>query len=99
MRFAGLLLCLLLAPGLASAAGLFDGPSGQLAAAGWAGFLDAKFMANSLGALLLATALGAAIGYHPMTPRTVDTLTEADLPKVFVMYAFVAAVIGVTVRE
>src|SRR5581483_12282493 len=34
-----------------------------------------------------------------MTRRTVDTLGEADLPKVFIMYAFIGAVIGVTVRE
>src|SRR5258706_9324163 len=99
MRFLGLFLCLLLTPSLAAAAGLFDAPDGKLAAAGWAGFLDMKFMAESLGALLLATALGAVIGFHPMTPRTVDTLTEADMPKVYIMYAFVAAVIGVTVRE
>jgi hypothetical protein len=101
MRFLGIFLTLLLAPSLASAQaqGLFDGVAGQLPAAGWAGFLDMKFMANSLGALLLATVLGALIGYHPMTPRTVDTLTEADMPKVYVMYAFVSAVIGVTVHE
>jgi hypothetical protein len=101
MKFLGLFLSLLLAPSLASAAsqGLFDAPAGQLPSVGWAGFLDMKFMVESLGALLLATALGALIGYHPMTPRTVDTLTEADMPKVYIMYAFVGAVIGVTVRE
>src|SRR5258706_16275105 len=99
MRFLGLFLCLLLTPSLAAASGLFDAPDGKLAAAGWAGFLDMKFMVDSLGALLLATALGAVIGFHPMTPRTGDTLTEADMPKVYIMYAFVAAVIGGTVRE
>ncbi|HEX7761477.1 MAG TPA: hypothetical protein VF459_18365 [Caulobacteraceae bacterium] len=101
MKVLGLFLLLWLAPGLASAhaQGLFDGPNGQLAAAGWAGFLDMKFMADSLGALLLATLLGAGIGYHPMTPRTVDTLQEVDMPKVYIMYAFIGAVIGVTVRE
>src|SRR5258707_3610439 len=90
MRFLGLFLCLLLTPSLAAASGLFDAPDGKLAAAGWAGFLDMKFMAESLGALLLATALGAVIGFHPMTPRTVDTLTDADLPKGAIMDAFVA---------
>ncbi len=101
MGVLGLVLSLLLAPTLASAhvQGLFDGPNGPLAAAGWGGFLDMKFMADSLGALLLATALGAVIGYHPTTPRTVDTLHEADMPKVYIMYAFIGAVIGVTVRE
>lgn len=96
--FLGLLL-LVPQAALAQAQGLFDGPRGQLAAAGWAGFLDMHFMADSLGALALAAVLGALIGYHPMTPRTVDTLREADLPKVYILYAFVGAVIGVTVRE
>jgi len=101
MRLLRLLLFMLAAPGLAlaRAPGLFDAPKGQLAAVGWAGFLDMHFMADSIGALLLATALGALIGYHPTTPRTVDTLQEADMPKVYIMYAFVGAVIGVTVRE
>ena len=101
MRVLGLLLFVLMAPGLASAraAGLLDAPAGQLPAIGWSGFLDMHFMANSLAALLLATVLGAVIGYHPITPRTVDTLQEADMPKVYIMYAFVGAVIGVTVRE
>jgi hypothetical protein len=79
--------------------GLFDAPSGQLPAAGWAGFLDTHFMVDALGALVLATVLGAVIGYHPTTRRTIDTLGEADMPKVYVLYAFIGAVIGVTVRE
>jgi hypothetical protein len=92
---------LLTAPTLAVAGvkGLFDAPNGLLPSAGWAGFLDAHFLADSLGALLLATVLGALIGYHPSTPRTVDTLHEADMPKVYITYAFIGAVIGVTVRE
>jgi hypothetical protein len=56
-------------------------------------------MTDSLGALLLGAALGAVIGFHPMTRRTADTLAEAELPKVHVIFAFVGAVIGVTVRE
>jgi hypothetical protein len=101
MRSLGPFLIIWLALGMATAQAqqIFDAPSGELSAAGWAGFLDAHFMATSLGALLLATVLGALIGYHPMTPRTVDTLQEADMPKVFIMYAFVGAIIGVTVRE
>lgn len=99
--FLGLALALTLAPGLAGAhaVGLFDGPSGPLAAAGWAGFLDMHFMTDSLGALLLAVVLGAVIAYHPTTPRIVDTLSEADMPKIYIMYAFIGAIIGVTVRE
>src|SRR5262245_61382312 len=68
-----LLAALVLAPSLAWAQSqdLFQQASGQLASAGWAGFLDTKFMVESLGALALAAVLGALIGYHPITPRTV----------------------------
>jgi uncharacterized membrane protein YhiD involved in acid resistance len=90
----------LLAKALGGAApGLFGDSPSQLRAIGWAGFLDGHFMFDSLAALLLATLLGAAIGYHPKMRRTVDSLTEADMPKVYIMYAFIGAVIGVTVRE
>ena len=92
---------LLLAPGAAWAQtqGLFDTPVGSLAAPGWSGFRDVHFLVSSVGALLLATALGSVIAYHPTAPRTIDTLEEAEMPKVYVMYAFIGAVIGVTVRE
>ena len=45
------------------------------------------------------TLLGALIGYHPATRRTIDKLHEADMPHVYVMYAVIGAVIGVAVRE
>jgi hypothetical protein len=101
MKALRLLLPLLLLPGIASAQtqALFDTSQGPLTAVGWAGFRDTQFMANSFGALLLAIVLGAVIGYHPTPPRTVDRLQEADMPKVYIMYAFIGAVIGVTVRE
>jgi hypothetical protein len=101
MRGLMVILALLAAPGLAHAAstGLFDTANVQIAAAGWRGFLDTKFMIESLGALTLAILLGAVIGYHPTTPRTVDKLHEVEMPKVYIMYAFIGAVIGVTVRE
>jgi len=76
---------------------LFGEAQGRIAAVGWAGFQDVRFLIDSTGALLLAVLLGAAIGYHPTTPR--KQLHEADMRKVYVMYAFIGAVIGVTVRE
>lgn len=97
-----LLAVLLLAPhaALAQEAGLFDtGSSGKLAAVGWDGFRDTEFIIKSIVALALAVALGAVIGFHPTSRRTVDRLIEADMPRVFIMYAFIGAVIGVTVRE
>ena len=103
MASLGLVQPMLLAHGLGSAVGagtgLFDATTGRLTPPDWAGFLDTHVMVDSLAAMALATALAALIGYHPMTPRTVDTLSEADMPKVHIMYAFVAAVIGLAVRE
>jgi hypothetical protein len=78
---------------------LFDGAQAPSVVLGWAGFLDERFILNSLGILLLATMLGALIGYHPATKRTIDKLHEADMPHVYVMYAVIGAVIGVAVRE
>jgi hypothetical protein len=92
--------CLLLAaagsPAQAQAA-LFD--TQELQAVGWHGLLDWRFILESLAALLLATGLGAVIAFHPMTSRTVDTLAEADLPKVYILYALIGAMVGVTVLE
>jgi hypothetical protein len=80
---------------------LFDtGQQGASSAAlGWDGFLDLRFMADSVGVLVLAALLGALIGFHPATRRTIDKLHEADMPHVFVMYAVIGAIIGVAVRE
>jgi hypothetical protein len=58
-----------------------------------------RFVASSVGILLLSAVLGALIGYHPATRRTVNALHEADMPHVYVMYAVIGAVIGVAVRE
>ncbi|MBL8532139.1 MAG: hypothetical protein JNK94_10425 [Hyphomonadaceae bacterium] len=78
-------------------AGLLD--TQQLQSVGWHGFLDLPYMAESLLSLVLATVLGGLIAFHPTTRRTIDTLEEAELPKVYIMYALVGAVVGVTVLE
>ena len=83
------------APGQA----FFDGTQGPAAALDWSGLTDTRFIANAVGILLLATLLGALIGYHPATRRTIDGLHEADMPHVYVLYAVIGAVIGVAVRE
>jgi hypothetical protein len=90
--------------GHAATAGMtpFDGAQGQLAtsaAAGWAGLTDVKFVLGSLAILLLAAILGALIGFHPASRRSIDQLHEADMPHVYVMYAVIGAVIGVAVHE
>ena len=101
MKRLGVFLAALMAPAAAMAQGrgLFDTPSGPLISVGWAGFMDMKLIGETVAALLLAILLGAVIGFHPTTRRTVDRLNEAELPKIFIMYAFIGAVIGVTVRE
>jgi hypothetical protein len=78
---------------------LFDGTHGPTAALDWSGLTDLRFIGNSIGILVLATLLGALVGYHPATRRTIDGLHEADMPHVYVMYAVIGAVIGVAVRE
>jgi hypothetical protein len=79
--------------------GLFDGSHTPSVVLGWSGLWDERFILSSLGILVLATLLGALIGYHPATKRTIDKLHEADMPHVYVMYAVIGAVIGVAVRE
>lgn len=86
--------------GFAQVPGLPLAPQpGELLPSGWRGILDVPFILTSLASLLLATGLGALVAFHPISLRTVDTLEEAELPKVYIMYAVVGAVIGVTVLK
>jgi hypothetical protein len=78
---------------------LFDGTHNPAAALDWSSMTDMQFVVNSFCILVLATLLGALIGYHPATRRKIGGLHEADMPHVFVMYAVIGAVIGVAVRE
>jgi Domain of unknown function (DUF4956) len=78
---------------------LFGGTQGSSVLLGWSTFLDMRFILDSFVILLVATLLGAAIGYHPATKRKIDKLREADMPHAYVLYAVIGAVIGVAVRE
>jgi len=71
----------------------------SLASVGWRGFLDAPYMEQSFLALMLAVGLGMIIAFHPTTKRTIDTAEEAEMPKVYIMYALIGAVIGVVVLK
>jgi hypothetical protein len=85
-----------------SVTGLFDAANGNLvpsAAVGWDGFFDLRSITEELGVLLLSAVLGAIIGFHPASKRTIDSLDEADMSHVFVLYAVIGAVIGVAVRQ
>jgi len=72
---------------------------GAIPSIGWNGFNDYAGMINELAALVLATLLAVIIAFHPTTRRTVDTIEEAELPKVSIMYALVGAVVGVAVLQ
>lgn len=76
----------------------FSGTQG-LQSVGWSGFLDTAYLLQSLGALLLSTVLSMIIAYHPNTRRMVDTVEEAELPKVQIMCALIGAMVGVIVLE
>lgn len=78
---------------------MFGDVTRELPSVGWAGFLDTQALIQSFAALVLATFLGAVIGFHPTTARSIDTREEAELPKVSIMYALVGAVIGEIVLE
>lgn len=71
----------------------------RLQAVGWSGFLDSEAMIAAFAALLLAIVLGALIAFHPTTRRNVDTVEEAELPKVHIIYALVGAMVGEIVLE
>lgn len=66
---------------------------------GWEGFTDYRFLGHAVLVLLLASALGAVLAYHPRTMQRVDTLEEAEAPKVYLTYAVVGAVIGLMVVQ
>ena len=63
----------------------------------WAGFTDVDFLVTAAVALLLASALGAIIAYHPTSRRTVHSLEDAEAQKVYVLYAAIGAITGTMV--
>ena len=68
-------------------------PAGE----GWLGFTDLDFLFGAFLKLILATALGAVIGFHPRRIRTADTLEEIEAPKVSIVYAVIGSLIGILV--
>lgn len=63
----------------------------------WAGFTDVDFLVTAAVALLLASALGAVIAFHPTSRRGVHSLEDAEAPKVYVLYAAIGAIAGTMV--
>lgn len=74
-------------------------PEQELSGEGWMGFADVEFMLHAVLILTLAALLGAAIAYHPRTRRVVDTIEEAEAPKVYITYSVVGAIIGIMVVQ
>lgn len=64
---------------------------------GWGGFLQFGFLLNMFLTLLLASLLGAIIGFHPKHIASADTLEEIDAPKVYIFYAVIGAIMGILV--
>jgi hypothetical protein len=69
----------------------------QLTGVGWQGFADVGLLWKGLLSLTLAAVLAAVIAYHPMRPRTIRSLDEAEAPRVYIVYAVVGALIGLMV--
>ncbi len=78
----------------AYAQGLGLEPNQEWERVGWAGFTDYHFLLEALASLALAAALGAIIAFHPRVARTIDTMEEAELPKTYIIYAIIGAMIG-----
>jgi len=65
----------------------------------WSGFADVGFLVGAAAALLLASALGAIIAYHPTSRHTVHSLEEAEAQKVYVLYSAIGAIAGAMVLK
>ena len=74
-----------------------DAASGPVEGLSWGGFADVAFLLHALLTLVLAVALGAALAYHPRIRENVDTIDEAEAPKVAILYALLGAIIGIMV--
>lgn len=66
---------------------------------GWSGFVDVNFLGRASLTMTLAAALGALLAYHPRRAHTVGSLQDAVMPKVFILYAVIGAVIGMMVLK
>jgi hypothetical protein len=93
------LVLLLLVPVAQAQGVLSDEASEHIEGVGWEGFLDYEFLLHAVLVLALATALGAAIAFHPRAFKRIDSLEEAEAPKVYITYAVVGAVTGLMVVQ
>ena len=66
---------------------------------GWSGFLDLDFLVHFVLSMLLAAALGALIAYHPRRNRKLESVEQLEVPRLYVIYAVVGALIGTMVVQ
>jgi hypothetical protein len=66
---------------------------------GWSSFFNGWMVLDTLIVLMMSLLLGAVIAYHPSTRRRVSSLEHFEQPKTFLMYAMVAAVVSLIVKE
>lgn len=83
----------------AAAQGIVSKTEERIEGVGWAGFADIEFMVHATVVLVVATVLSAALAYHPRTVQRVDSVGEAEAPKVYLTYGIVGAVIGLMVVQ
>ncbi len=98
-----LLLCL---PGAAEAQEMFSASAGATEAKGmdvlfegWSSFGEGWMIVDRISVLAMALLLGALIAYHPSSRRRVSSIDHFEQPKTFLMYALVAAVVALLVKE
>ena len=65
---------------------------------GWSDLASGWMLLDMFIVLLLALLLGAIIGYHPSTRRSVSSLEDHGQPKACLIYAVVAAVVALIVK-
>jgi hypothetical protein len=95
----GGLVLLSLAPAVGAQGVLSSEASERVEGVGWEGFRDYEFIGQALLMLALAAALGAVIAFHPRAFKRIDSLEEAEAPKVYITYGVVGAVTGLMVVQ
>lgn len=66
---------------------------------GWSSFSEGWMLLDRVSVLAMALLLGALIAYHPSSRRRVSSIDHFEQPKTFLMYALVAAVVALLVKE
>jgi hypothetical protein len=85
--------------GTAAEDSVLDGLRQTIAGQGLTGFTDLPLLVRALLALVLASALGAIVAFHPRSQRTVDRIIDVEAQKAYVIYAAIGALTGTMVTR